>query len=226
MDNDYAVWRAFENEYWPALYFADAQGRIRHHHFGEGDYERSERLIQQLLAETQGGDIGHDLVSVDARGIEAAADWGALKSPETYLGYERAESFASPGGAASDTRRVYAAPARLQLEQWALSGDWTVGRQAVVLNAAGGRIVCRFHARDLHLVMGSAARGASARFRVRIDGRPPGAAHGADVDDQGNGLAAEPRLYQLIRQPNPIVDREFEIEFLDPGAEAYVFTFG
>src|SRR6267378_1205898 len=226
IDNDHAIWRAFKNEYWPALYFVDAQGHIRHHHFGEGEYEQSEMIIQQLLAEAGVGGIAHQLVSVDARGAEAAADWGILKSPFNYVGYERTENFASPGGAVLDKRRVYAAPARLRLNHWALSGDWTVGKQATVLNKANGRIAYRFHARDLHLVMGPAARGTSVRFRVLIDGQPPGAAHGVDVDDQGNGTVTEQRLYQLIRQPKPVADRQFEIEFLDPGVEAFAFTFG
>lgn len=226
IDNDYAIWRAFDNHYWPALYFADAQGQIRHHHFGEGDYEQSERIIQQLLAEAGIGGIGDELVSVEGGGIEAAADWGSLRSPENYLGYARTENFASPGGVVFDMRRVYAAPARLRLNQWALVGDWTVGNGATVLNQPTGRIVYRFHARDLHLVMGPAARGMSVRFRVLVDGQPPGAAHGLDVDDQGNGTVTEQRLYQLIRQPQPIADRLFEIEFLDPGVEAYAFTFG
>jgi thiol-disulfide isomerase/thioredoxin len=226
IDSDYAIWRALKNEYWPALYFVDAQGRIRHHHFGEGEYEQSERIIQQLLAEAGIGGIGHELVSVDARGVEAAADWGSLKSPENYVGYERTENFASPGGAVLDKRRVYAAPAQLRLNQWALSGDWTVKKQATALNKANGRIAYRFHARDLHLVMGPAVQGTSVRFRVLIDGKPPGAAHGIDVDDQGNGTVTEQRLYQLIRQPRPIADRQFEIEFLDSGVEAFAFTFG
>ena len=226
IDNDHAIWRAFKNEYWPALYVVDAQGHIRHHQFGEGEYEQSERMIQQLLAEAGIGGIRHDLVSVDARGAEAAADWGSLKSPENYVGYERTENFASPGGAVLDKRRVYAAPARLRRNHWALSGDWTVEKQATVLNKANGRIAYRFHARDLHLVMGPAARGTSVRFRVLIDGQPPGAAHGIDVDDQGNGTVTEQRLYQLIRQPKPIADRQFEIEFLDSGVEAFAFTFG
>ncbi len=226
IDSDHAVWRAFKNEYWPALYFVDARGRIRHHQFGEGEYEKSERIIQQLLSEAGIGGFGRDLVSVDGRGAEAAADWGSLKSPENYVGYARTENFASPGGAVPDQRRVYAAPAQLRLNQWALSGDWTAGKQAAALNQPGGRIAYRFHARDLHLVMGPAARGASVRFRVFIDGRPPGAAHGIDVDGQGNGTITEPRLYQLIRQPKPIADRLFEIEFLDPGVEAFAFTFG
>jgi thiol-disulfide isomerase/thioredoxin len=226
IDNDYAIWRAFKNEYWPALYFVDAQGHIRHHQFGEGEYEQSEMIIQGLLAEAGFGGIGHELVSVDARGAEAAADWDSLKSPENYVGYERTENFASPGGAVLDKRRVYVAPAWLRLNQWALLGDWTVEKQATVLNKANGRITYRFHARDLHLVMGPAARGISVRFRVLIDGHPPGAAHGIDVDDQGNGTATEQRLYQLIRQPKPIADRQFEIEFLDSGVEAFAFTFG
>ena len=226
IDSDHALWRAFKNEYWPALYFVDAQGRIRHHHFGEGEYERSEKIIQQLLAAIGSGGSGHELVSVDGRGVEAAADWDSLKSPENYLGYERTENFASPGGAVLDKRRVYAAPARLRLNQWALSGDWTVQKQATVLNKANGRIAYRFHARDLHLVMGPAVRGTSVRFRVLIDGQPPGAAHGFDADDKGNGTASEQRLYQLIRQPKPIADRQFEIEFCDGGVEAFAFTFG
>jgi thiol-disulfide isomerase/thioredoxin len=226
IDNDYAIWRAFDNHYWPALYFVDAQGHIRHHQFGEGEYEQSEMIIQQLLAEAGIGGIGRELVSVDARGAEAAADWGSLRSPENYVGYERTENFASPGGAGLDERRVYAAPARLRLNHWALSGDWTVEEQATVLNEADGRIAYRFHARDLHLVMGPAARGASVRCRVLIDGQPPGAAHGIDVEDRGNGTVTEARLYQLIRQRGPVTEHTFEITFLDPGVQAYAFTFG
>jgi len=226
IDSDYSVWRAFNNEYWPALYFVDAQGHIRHHQFGEGEYEQSERIIQQLLAEAGVGGIGHDLVSVDARGAEAAADWGSLKSSENYVGYERTENFASPGGAVLDKRGTYAVPARLQLNHWALSGEWTVQKQLTVLNRPNGRIAYRFHARDLHLVMGPAVQGTSVRFRVLIDGQPPGAAHGIDVDDQGNGTVAEQRLHQLIRQSKPIADRQFEIEFLDSGVEVFAFTFG
>jgi thiol-disulfide isomerase/thioredoxin len=226
IDNDYAIWRALKNEYWPALYFVDAQGRIRHHQFGEGEYEQSEMIIQQLLAEAGTGGVSHGLVSVDARGAEAAADWGSLRSPENYLGYERTDNFASPGGAVLGKRRAYAAPARLRLNHWALSGDWTVEKPAIVLNKANGRIAYRFHARDLHLVMGPAARGTSVRFRVLIDGHSPGAAHGIDVDDKGNGTVTEQRLYQLIRQPKSIADRQFEIEFLDSGVETFAFTFG
>jgi len=226
IDSDFAIWRALNNEYWPALYIVDTQGRIRHHQFGEGGYEQSERIIQQLLAEAGNAGIGRDLVSVDARGAEVAADWDSLRSPENYVGYGRAESFASPGGAVRDKPHVYAAPARLRLNAFALSGDWTVGRQATALNKPNGRIVYRFHARDLHLVMGPAARGTAVRFRVLIDGRPPGAAHGIDVDEQGNGTVTEQRLHQLIRQAQPIADRQFEIEFLDSGVEAFAFTFG
>jgi thiol-disulfide isomerase/thioredoxin len=226
VDNDFAIWRAFNNQYWPALYFVDAQGRVRHHHFGEGDYDRSERMIQRLLAEAGVGGISQELVSVVGRGVEAPADWDSLRSPENYVGYERTQNFASPGGVAMDQGRVYSAPARLGLNHWALSGDWTVGRQAIMLNESNGRIAYRFHARDLHLVLGPAARGAPVRFRVLVDGQPPGAAHGLDVDAQGNGMVTEPRLYQLIRQPGPIMDRQLEIEFLDPGVEAFAFTFG
>jgi Thioredoxin like C-terminal domain len=226
VDNNYAVWTAFDNHYWPALYFADAQGLIRHHHFGEGEYQQSEMVIQQLLAEAGSAGAGHELVSVDARGVGAAADWASLRSPENYLGYERGENFASPDGAILDAPYVYALPARLRLNHWALSGAWTVKRQAIALDQPGGRIAYRFHARDLHLVMGPPARGTPVRFGVRIDGQPPGAAHGTDVDDQGNGTVTEPRLYQLIRQPGPVSERTFEITFLDPGVHAYAFTFG
>jgi thiol-disulfide isomerase/thioredoxin len=226
VDNDYAIWSAFDNHYWPALYFVDTQGQIRHHRFGEGDYEESEMILQQLLTEAGSGGIGHDLVSVEAEGAEAAADWASLRSPENYLGYERTENFASPNGAVLDTPHAYAVPTRLRLNHWALAGAWTVQRGAVALNQAGGRIAYRFHARDLHLVMAPAAPRTAVRFRVRIDGQPPGAAHGTDVDDQGNGALIEPRLYQLLRQPGPVTERTFEITFLDPGVQAYAFTFG
>ena len=226
IDNDYAIWDAFTNHYWPTLYLIDAQGHIRYHHFGEGAYEQSEMMIQHVLAEASIGGIDDELVLVDAQGAEAAADWDSLRSPENYVGYERTENFASPGGAVLDRRHLYVAPERLRLNHWALSGDWTVGRGATVLNEANGRIAYSFHARDLHLVMGPTARGMSVRFRVLIDGRPPDSAQGIDVDDQGNGTVIEQRLYQLIRQPGHIADRQFEIEFLDAGVEAYVFTFG
>jgi thiol-disulfide isomerase/thioredoxin len=226
IDNDYAIWSTFNNHYWPALYLVDAQGRIRSHHFGEGAYEQSEMMIQQVLAEAGLGGIDHELVSVEAQGAEAAADWGDLRSPENYVGDARTENFSSPGGAVVDKPRVYSVPARFSLNHWALSGEWTVEREATELNAANGRIAYRFHARDLHLVMGPAARGTSVRFRVFLDGQAPGPAHGIDVDEQGNGMVTEPRLYQLIRQPKPIADRQFEIAFLDAGVEAFVFTFG
>jgi thiol-disulfide isomerase/thioredoxin len=226
IDSDFAIWRALKNQYWPALYTVDAQGRVRHHQFGEGGYEQTEMIIQQLLAEAGSSGIGGGLVSVDARGAEVAADWSSLKSPENYVGYERTENFASPGGAALDKPRVYAAPAQLKLNHWALSGDWTMEKAATVLNKPNGRIAYRFHARDLHLVMGPPARGTSVRFRVFIDGQPPGATHGVDVDDQGNGTVTQQRLYQLIRQQKPIADRLFEIEFLDSGVETFAFTFG
>jgi thiol-disulfide isomerase/thioredoxin len=214
VDNDYAVWRAFRNNAWPALYFVDAQGRIRHHFLGEGEYERSEKVLQQLLAEAGAAGVPGDLVSVEGRGVEAAADWGNLRSPETYLGPERAQN------------RVYAAAERLRLNQWTASGSWTPKRQAIVLGKPHGRIAHRFHARDVHLVMGPAVAGSTIRFRVLIDGKAPGAAHGLDIDAQGNGTLTGQRMYQLIRQPGPIADRTFEIEFLDAGAEAFAFTFG
>jgi thiol-disulfide isomerase/thioredoxin len=226
IDSDYAIWSAFKNRYWPALYFVDAQGHIRHHQFGEGQYEESEMILQRLLEEVGNDGITHELVSVDGRGVEAAADWDSLKSPETYLGYERTWNFASPGGAVLYERRVYDAPERLRLNHWGLSGDWKLRQQSAVLYEANGRIAYRFHARDLHLVMGPAARGTSVRFRVLIDGEPPGTAHGIDVDDQGDGTVSEQRLYQLVRQETPIADRLFEIVFLDSGVEAYCFTFG
>jgi thiol-disulfide isomerase/thioredoxin len=213
IDNDYAIWRAFNNNYWPALYFIDTRGRVREHHFGEGEYERSEKSIQRLLSEAGVGGIGSDVVSVDGKGIEAAADWENVKSPENYVGSERTENRTSYGR-------------RLGLNQWAVSGDWTLGTHAAALNKANGRIAYRFHARDLHVVMGPRTRTQSVRFRVSIDDQPPGNAHGGDVDERGNGVVAEQRLYQLIRQPKPIVDRQFEIEFLDPGVEAFAFTFG
>jgi thiol-disulfide isomerase/thioredoxin len=225
-DNDYTIWRAFGNNYWPALYFVDPKGRVRHRQFGEGDYAQAERMIQQLLIEAGATGVGRDLVSVEGRGVEAPPDWRALKSPETYLGHQRTERFASPGGIRPGQSVVYGAPARLRLNEWALSGSWTMGKEAASLNQAGGRMAFRFHARDLHLVMGPATPGTSIRFRVLIDGKPPGAAHGVDVDAQGYGTLGWQRMYQLIRQPKPVDDREFEIEFLDSGAEVFAFTFG
>jgi thiol-disulfide isomerase/thioredoxin len=226
IDNDYAVWDAFTNRYWPALYFVDATGRIRHHHFGEGAYEESERVIQQLLSESGANDIDPELVAVDACGAEVAADWDDLESPENYLGFARTENFASSGGVLRSSSRVYAAPTQLTLNQWALDGNWTFENESVVLNDVNGRIVSQFRARDLHLVMGPVTHGTSIRFNVLLDGLPPGAAHGYDVDDQGNGMLSEQRLHQLIRQPMPVAERRFEIEFLDSGMGAYAFTFG
>ena len=226
VDSDHAIWRAFNNAYWPALYLADAKGTIRYHQFGEGKYDESELMIQRLLTEAGNSGIGDGLVTVDARGVEAAADWDNLRSSENYVGYDRTQNFASPGGAVNAERRSYAVPGELELNHWALAGDWTMHGQGTVLNAAPGRIAYRFHARDLHLVMGPAVRGTPVRFRVRIDGQAPGAAHGLDVDAGGNGTLTEQRLYQLIRQQRPIGDRLFEIEFMDAGAEAFAFTFG
>jgi thiol-disulfide isomerase/thioredoxin len=226
LDNDYAVWRAFDNHYWPAVYIADAQGRIRHHRFGEGGYEECETIIQRLLREAGKNGIGDDLVSVVGDGFEVQADWANLETPETYLGYEQGQNFASAGGAALDEPRTYVAPDGLKLHRWALPGDWTIERRASVLNRADGRIAFRFHARDVHLVMGPRARDTSVPFRVLVDGEPPGAAHGLDVDEQGQGTVSQQRLYQLIREPGSITDRTFEITFLAPGVEAYAFTFG
>jgi thiol-disulfide isomerase/thioredoxin len=226
IDSDYGVWQAFRNMYWPALYFIDAQGNIRHHQFGEGEYEESEVVIQRLLAEAGFGGIDGEVVSVDPRGVELGADWDTLGTPETYVGYERTENFASPGDVVLDQPHAYTAPADLRLNHWALSGNWTVGPQATTLNEPAGRIVCRFQARDLHLVVGPAIRGGSVPFSVRLDGQPPGAAHGLDIDEQGNGTVTEQRLYQLIRQHGPVREHKFEISFPNPGIQAYVFTFG
>jgi thiol-disulfide isomerase/thioredoxin len=220
VDNDYEIWNAFDNQYWPALYFVDPDGTIRDHHFGEGRYEQSERVIQRLLG------VERELVAVEGLGVEAEADWDHLRTPETYLGYLRTQGFASPGGLDPDADHPYAPPRRLQPNQWALAGSWSVGDRAAVLNEPGGRIAYCFHARDLHLVMSPGQGGASASFRVLLDGRPPGEAHGLDVDEEGNGTLREPRLYQLVRQRDRVETRTFEITFLDPGVEAYVFTFG
>jgi thiol-disulfide isomerase/thioredoxin len=226
VDSDYAIWRAFNNMYWPAVYIADAEGRIRYHHFGEGEYDEGEWVVQRLLREAGVEDVGDDLVSVAPDGYEAQADWTQLRSPETYLGYEQGQNLASPDGVALDEPRSYAIPESLPLNQWALSGNWTTGSRASVLNAAGGRIAFRFHARDVNLVMGVRSRGTSVPFRVLLDGEPPGEAHGLDADEHGQGTLTRPRLYQLVRQRGAIADRTFEIEFGAPGAEGYVFTFG
>jgi thiol-disulfide isomerase/thioredoxin len=226
VDTDFAIWRAFSNAYWPALYFVDSQGRIRHHQFGEGDYEQSETVIKQLLAEAGARGIGDELASVTGEGPEAAADWEDLRSGENYVGYERTENFASPGGPVKDQPHAYAVPAHVALNQWALSGDWTIAKDRTRANNLSGQLTYRFHARDLHLVMGPSAPGKPVRFRVLIDGHAPGAAHGADVDEQGYGTMSEQRMYQLLRQPKPVGDRTFTISFLDPGAETFCFTFG
>jgi thiol-disulfide isomerase/thioredoxin len=219
VDNDYEVWSAFDNQYWPALYIIDAEGVIRDQHFGEGRYEQSERVIQRLL------DVERELVSVEGLGVEAEADWDHLRTPETYLGHGRGEHFASPDGAALDERRAYQLPERLRVNQWALAGDWTIGRENVVLDQAGGSIACRFDARDAHLVLSPGAR-EPIPFRVLLDGEAPGPSHGVDVDEDGNGVLRDGRLYQLAREHDAVRERTLEIMFLEPGAEAYAFTFG
>jgi len=219
VDNDYDIWTAFDNHYWPALYFVDADGIIRDSHFGEGRYEESDRVIQRLLG------VERELVPVEGLGVEAEADWQHLRSPETYLGYGRSEHFASPDGAAYHERRAYQLPERLRLNHWALAGEWTIGPENVVLDRAGGGIAYRFHARDAHLVLSPGAR-EPVPFRVLVDGEAPGPAHGVDVDEDGNGLLRDGRLYQLVRQHDTVRERTLEITFLEPGAEAYVFTFG
>ena len=225
MDNEFAIWRAFKNQYWPAHYFIDAKGRIRHHHFGEGDYAGSERVIQQLLKEAGAANVASNVVTVQAEGAEAAADMAQVESPETYVGYGRAENFRSPGGLANDVIKDYVA-APLKLNDWSLSGRWRVTREHADLQAAGGRIAFRFKARDLHLVMGPSKPGAPVRFRVRIDGAAPGANAGSDIDAQGLGRVDGERLYQLVRQTGAVRERTFEIEFLDPGVQVFAFTFG
>ncbi|HSI60512.1 MAG TPA: cytochrome c biogenesis protein DipZ [Ideonella sp.] len=226
VDSDFAIWRAFGNQYWPAFYFVDAQGRIRHHQFGEGQYEKSEQVLQQLLAEAGQADVSRGMVSPSGQGTEAAPGPASALSAETYLGYERAGGFASPGGIVNDRTHSYRSAATLRPNQWALSGDWTVERERAVLARANGGIAYRFQARDLHLVLGPAADGKPVRFKLRIDGQAPLADHGTDTDAQGNGTITAQRLYQLVRQTASRKDRLFEIEFLDAGAQAYVFTFG
>jgi thiol-disulfide isomerase/thioredoxin len=218
VDNDYTIWSAFDNHYWPALYFIDAEGIVRDHHFGEGHYEQSERVIQRLLG------VEREPVTVEGLGVEAAADWHHLRTPEAYLGDGRGERFASPGGATFE-RRTYQFPERLRLNHWALAGDWTIGQESVVLDRTGGSIAYRFHARDAHLVLAPGANG-PIPFRVLLDGEAPGPSHGVDVDEDGNGLLRDGRLYQLVRQHDMVRERTLEITFLDPGAQAYAFTFG
>jgi thiol-disulfide isomerase/thioredoxin len=225
VDNNRAIWRGFANLYWPALYFVDATGQVRDHHFGEGNYGESETTIRQMLSDA-GNRIDVAPVIVEAHGGEVAADRNSLKSPETYVGRQKAARFASAGGLALDVPRTYAFPQRLHLNQWALSGTWTAGREAAVLNEAGGRIAFHFHARDLNLIMGPAADKRVVRFRVWLDGRPAGTHHGTDTDDRSHGTVGEARLYQLVRQTGSVTDARFEIEFLDPGPEVFAFTFG
>jgi thiol-disulfide isomerase/thioredoxin len=226
VDSDYAVWNAFANQFWPAVYLADAEGRIRFHHFGEGEYPMTEMVIQRLLLDAGADGIDQDLVIVDPRGLEVAADWQTLESPETYAGYRQSTGFAQEDAAGFDEPRVYTLPEQLGLNRWGLSGTWTVAGHAAVLNEPGGRIAFEFHARDLNLVMGPSSRGASIPFRVFLDGHLAKDAHGSDVDPDGSGTMRDQRAYQLIRQPAPIADRRFEVEFLDSGVDAYCFTFG
>ena len=224
IDNDFAIWRSFENQYWPAVYLVDRDGRIRFHHFGEGNYDGIERVIQRLLGDS-GRTIDKQLVKVSPRGLEVAADYGTLRSPESYLGYEKAEAFASAADAQRDTPHAYTVP-HLALNQWGLAGNWTVKGGRAVLNDANGKVVYRFHARDVNLIMGVPAGAQPVRFTVKVDGKPPVASHGDDSDQQGNGTAARQRTYQLVREQQRIADRDFEIQFAEPGVEAFCFTFG
>jgi cytochrome c biogenesis protein CcdA/thiol-disulfide isomerase/thioredoxin len=226
IDSDYKIWQAFNNQYWPAHYFIDGKGRIRYHHFGEGEYDESERVIQQLLKENGATSLAAGTINVSATGVEAAPAGGGVRSPETYIGYKRAENFASVQALAPDSRKVYTPLARLSLNQWALGGSWTVSPESAVLQASSGKVVFRFHARDLHLVLGPSKSGKPVRFKVTLDGTAPGEDHGSDTDANGVGTVEEHRLYQLIRQKGAVEDRTFEIEFLDPGVQAFAFTFG
>jgi hypothetical protein len=226
IDNDFEVWRAFANHYWPALYFVDAEGRIRHHRFGEGDHERSEMVIRQLLTAAGVEDLRPGWATVEPNSDEVQADWENLGSPESYLGYDQAIGFEPGGRAPVDERHNYTAPARLLLNHWGLTGDWTVRSDASTLYGSGGRVAYQFHARDVNLVMGPAQKGATVRFRVLLDGENAGPTHGADAKADGSGMVVQQRMYQLIRQPGPIRDRRFEIEFLEPGVEVFCFTFG
>jgi hypothetical protein len=225
IDSEYKIWTAFNNKYWPAHYFIDAKGRIRYHHFGEGEYDVSERVIQQLLAEAGSKSVDQGTVNVAGTGVEAPSV-SDMRSPETYIGYERSEHFVSVDPIAHDKKKTYAGPGRLTLNQWGLDGSWTVGQEMAVLQAAPGKIIFRFHARDLHLVLGPAKGGKPVRFRVKLDGSAPGSDRGVDSAPDGTGVVKEHRLYQLIRQQGAVEDRTFEIEFLDPGVQAFAFTFG
>ena len=229
IDNNYAIWRALNNQYWPAHYFVDGKGQIRYHHFGEGDYAESEKVIQELLTEAghaNASKVAIGIPGTSAQGVQAAADSADMQSPETYIGYERAENFTSPGGAAEDKVHTYSAPLQPAVNDWGLAGAWNVGAEHATLAAASGRIIYRFHARDLHLVLGPGKDGKPVRFRISVDGAAPGAAHGTDVAADGTGTVTEQRLYQLVRQTGDVADHTFSIEFLDPGVQAYAFTFG
>lgn len=226
VDNEYGIWRGFKNQYWPALYLLDAKGRVRYHQFGEGAYAQSERMIQQLLGEAGAHEAVRQNPTIEARGIEVDADWQDLRSGENYVGYERTENFASPGEATLDRDRRYTFPRELPLNHWALEGEWRIQKDRIALRRPNGRVAYGFHSRDLHIVMGPPKGAQPVRYRVSLDGRPATAAHGIDVDEQGNGVAVEQRLHQLIRQAKPIADRVVQIEFLDPGIEAFSFTFG
>ncbi|MFM0271095.1 cytochrome c biogenesis protein DipZ [Paraburkholderia aspalathi] len=229
IDNNYAIWRALNNQYWPAHYFVDGKGQIRYHHFGEGDYAESEKVIQELLTEAghaNASKVAIGITGTSAQGVQAAADGADMQSPETYIGYERAENFTSPGGAAEDKVHTYKAPLQPAVNDWGLAGAWNVGAEHATLAAASGRIIYRFHARDLHLVLGPGKDGKPVRFRVSVDGAAPGAAHGTDVAADGTGTVTEQRLYQLVRQTGDVADHTFSIEFLDPGVQAFAFTFG
>jgi cytochrome c biogenesis protein CcdA/thiol-disulfide isomerase/thioredoxin len=226
IDNDFKVWRAFNNQYWPAHYFADAQGRIRYHHFGEGEYAESERVIQQLLREAGAAKVADGLINASAEGVQLAPDMTEVQSPETYVGYQRAEHFVPETSLVPDKVSAYSAPSQLALNDWSLDGQWNVGPERATSSAPASRIVYRFHARDLHLVLGPGADHKPVRFKVLVDGKAPGDAHGTDVAPDGSGNVTEQRLYQLVRQTGGVTDRTFSIEFLDPGVSAYAFTFG
>lgn len=226
IDNDFKIWRAFNNQYWPAHYFADAQGRIRYHHFGEGEYAESERVIQQLLREAGAAKVADGLINASAEGVQLAPDMNEVQSPETYVGYQRAEHFVPETSLVPDKVSAYSAPSQLALNDWSLDGQWNVGSERATSSAPASRIVYRFHARDLHLVLGPGTDGKPVRFKVLIDGKSPGDAHGTDVAPDGSGSVTEQRLYQLVRQTGGVTDRTFSIEFLDPGVSAYAFTFG
>jgi thiol-disulfide isomerase/thioredoxin len=226
LDPDYGVWNAFANSYWPAVYIADMDGRIRHHHYGEGGYAECERVVQRLLRAAGHDGFDDELVAVEPEGFEVQADWSHLKTPETYLGYQQGQRFASSSDLVLDDPREYVIPEPLNLNEWALAGRWAVESRASVSNEPGARLAFRFHARDVNLVLGPRPRDASIPFRVTVDGEPPGAAHGSDVDEEGNGTLRQQRLYGLVREPGSVDDRTVEIAFLEEGAEAYCFTFG